>query len=202
MFVVVTGVETGMILVNPRLPPSLAKITLGEWPLRKPMARARVSMRKTICWLALPALLFLAGCGGVRSYDTRAIYDATANGYQLEIVTKGSLPWGQDHNPVQVGQVTITPLGAGANPTVTLDFAGGPTVAYTVGAAAPVTASWDDETAQATLLDILAKAGYKVGSVAEVEESVAVIRGALLGPKLTYMGGQTKALKVGRVTFH
>ena len=159
-------------------------------------------MRTSTGWLAFPLTLLLLGCGGVRSYDTRASYDAAANGYRLDIATKGSLPWGQDLNPAQVGTVTITPLGAGANPTVTLDFAGGSTVSYTVGAAAPVTASWDNDTAEATLLGILGKAAYKAASAAEVEESVAAINGALAGPKTTHMSGQTKALKVGRVTFH
>jgi hypothetical protein len=161
----------------------------------------REPMRKTVPWLALPVALLL-GCGGARSYDTRVVYDAVANGYRLEVATKGRLPEGEDLNLAQVGTVKITPL-AGAQPTVTLDLAGGPTVSCTVGAAAPVSSPWGEEgERRAALLDALTKAGYKVASPAEAEESVAAISAALLGPKTTLMPGQTKALKVVRVTFH
>ncbi len=156
-------------------------------------------MRRTTFWLAC-SLTLLLGCGGVRSYDTRATYDAPVNGYRLEIKTKGTLPWGEDLNPTQVGTVTITPLGGAANPTVTLDFTGGATVACMVGPASR-TAPWDNETDQVTFRDLLTKAGYKVASAAEVEESVWAISGALSGPKSTWMSGQTKALNVIRVTF-
>jgi hypothetical protein len=52
------------------------------------------------------------------------------------------------------------------------------------------------------LLDVLTKAGYKVASAREVEESVTAIEAALGGPKGTLMPGQTKALKTVKVPFH
>jgi hypothetical protein len=125
----------------------------------------------------------LGGCGPVRSYSTRAVYDAPRNGYRIDVSTSGSLPNGLDHNPTPAGTVRITPLAGAANPVVTLDLAGDGKVKYAVGDQEPVEAPWEE-------------GGDANKAQTEFEEAVLAIGGVLRGPKLTLMGGQTKHLVV------
>lgn len=145
-----------------------------------------------LLFLGLGVVLFFLGPPGY-DFDTVAVYEAPVSGYRIEIHGQGVVRSGHDLSEHGSGTATILPLGASSAQPIEFTFTGFEQAEFTIEGLkrGQISRRGVEEFAA-----VLASAGYRSLSEAEVRETHAVINGVLSGPKGTTMEGQSKSLRV------
>ncbi len=149
-------------------------------------------------FLLLISLLFLlTGCSAT-SFRTKGIYEATENGYRIEIVA-----WGEMDRELQFAytgeyDVTFSPLINGDTEKFSLRYPDKNNPNF------PVT-TWYGENGEQVLegqypdvilAEVLVAAGYSMFNEGETEETYFAIEGIAAGPTTTIRAADAKYLKV------
>jgi hypothetical protein len=142
-------------------------------------------------------LCFITACSAT-SFRTKGIYEATENGYRMEIVA-----WGEMDRELQFSytgeyNVTFSPIISGDTERFSVRYPDKTNPNY------PVT-TWYGENGEQTyegmyldtiLAEVLTAAGYSTFNEGEMEETYFAIEGISSGPTTTIRAADAKYLKV------
>lgn len=154
----------------------------------------------TLVWIGLGMVMFLLGPPGYE-FRTVGLYEAPRSGYSIEISALGFVRAGHDLSDSSSAVAHIRPLDGRKGRLIDLTFEGLERTRFAIGGSEQGEIRRTFRSGPRALADLLARAGYEEISGDEVEETHAVINGALSGPKGTTLRGQSKVLKVVRVDF-
>ena len=149
--------------------------------------------------LSILAIALITSCGTtLTGYDfhTTAIYQASNSNLQVDLVSTGHVPPGED---VENGQATGTITGSTLKDTIF--FQTGPTHLTDLTYKKEKIEIKDPTNISGTISACLDKIGYLDYDKQELQEFGRVIQATTYGPKGTFLDGQTKLIKVISVDF-